>query len=112
LWGSPQEAVKHMTHKPWDNPRHAYSMVKVMLEAMGTLVQTHDERKADLTDKLEHILAQHLLELSRIVTTEVLKADIKVGMYALQTGTNGCRISKVDLIIDEFSIAEIDHFPA
>jgi hypothetical protein len=43
---------------------------------------------------------------------EMLDTEIEIGMDTRQASVYSGRISKIYLINDEFSIAEIDHFPA
>jgi hypothetical protein len=43
---------------------------------------------------------------------EMLDTEIEIGMDTRQASVYSDRISKIYLINDEFSIAEIDHFPA
>ena len=108
----PQQPAHHPLCQVRQGSGHARRPIQVDLYAMGPLAQADDEGDGSLADGVQRIGVQNGFGRLRMLAAEVVDAEIDVGVNAPQTGLDGRGVGEIDLVNDQFAIAQPDHFPA
>jgi phage gp46-like protein len=93
-----QQAIHNGARQSWESPTHARSTIEVRLQGRRTLTETHTQRKAYLTERLQGVGREQRDKLLRVMATQIFKANIHVRMHAPQASPHSRSVSKIDLI--------------